>query len=177
MDQIIVAFESERTCRRIKDILESSGTASCLLCRTGDQVRRCANKRHITVAVCGYKLGEETAEEILADLPPACSLLLLAPRDRLELARSSGLFSLPAPTSRSELIASVRMLLQLGYRQGRPACPERDREERELIQTAKQLLMERLGLTEEQAHHFLQKKSMDSGQKLSHTARMVLEEF
>ena len=32
-----------------------------------------------------------------------------------------------------------------------------------------------LGMTEEQAHRFLQKKSMDSGAKLIQTAQLVLE--
>lgn len=176
MDQVIVAFESEKTCRRIRDILESSGAASCLTCRSGDQIRRYVNKQHITVVICGYKLADETAEDILHDLPQVCSMLLLASQDRLDMVRSDGLFSLPTPVSRSELTASVRMLLQLGYRRERSAGSGRDQEERELIRMAKQVLMERLSLTEEQAHRFLQKKSMDAGMKLSQTAKMVLEE-
>jgi response regulator NasT len=34
--------------------------------------------------------------------------------------------------------------------------------------------MDRYDMTEEQAHRFLQKKSMDNGAKLTDTARMVL---
>ena len=34
--------------------------------------------------------------------------------------------------------------------------------------------MDRNGMTEEQAHRFLQKKSMDSGVKMVQTARLVL---
>ena len=36
-------------------------------------------------------------------------------------------------------------------------------------------LMERRGMTEEQAHYYLQKKSMDSGAKLVQTARLILD--
>lgn len=176
MEQVIVAFESEKTCQRIKDILENSGTAFCLVCRSGDQVRRSANKQHIPVVVCGYKLADETAEDVLADLPPVCSMLLLAPQNRLDMVRNDALFSLPTPVSRSELIASVRMLLQLGCRQESGLQSKRNQEERQQIQLAKELLMERYNLTEEQAHRFLQKKSMDAGMKLSQIARLVLEE-
>lgn len=176
MEQVIVAFESEKTCGRIKDILENSGTASCLVCRSGDQVRRYANKQHIAVVICGYKLADETAEDILGDLPAVCAMLLLAPQNRLDMVRSDSLFSLPAPVSRSELIASVRMLLQLGGRQESNIQSRRNQEERRQIQSAKELLMERYSLTEEQAHRFLQKKSMDTGMKLSETARLVLDE-
>lgn len=176
MDQVIVAFESEKTCRRVSDILESAGTASSLICRTGDQVRRYANKQHITVVVCGYKLGEETAEDVLSDLPAECSMLLLAPQSRLDMVRGDRMFRLSAPAARSELIASVRMLLQLGEQQENLFRPRRNQEEQEQIRAAKLLLMDRYGLTEEQAHRFLQKKSMDAGMKLAQTARLVLGE-
>ena len=43
------------------------------------------------------------------------------------------------------------------------------------MERAKALLMDRNGMTEEQAHRFLQKKSMDSGAKLLQTAQMVLD--
>ena len=46
-----------------------------------------------------------------------------------------------------------------------------------MITQAKYLLMERNGLTEEQAHRFLQKKSMDSGVGLVQTAKLVLGEL
>lgn len=35
--------------------------------------------------------------------------------------------------------------------------------------------MDRHGITEEQAHYYLQKKSMDSRTKLAQTARLVLD--
>lgn len=54
--------------------------------------------------------------------------------------------------------------------------PRRNQEEQEQIKAAKLLLMDRYGLNEEQAHRFLQKKSMDAGMKLAQTARLVLGE-
>lgn len=174
MEKVIVAFEGEKTCRRVKEILESSGTALCLLCRSGDQVRRGVYKHHIATIVCGYKLGEESAEEVLADLPSACSMLVLALPDRLELLRGDNLFRLSAPATRNELTEAVRTLLQVGGPGAGELRPRRSQEEEELILCAKRLLMERYGMTEESAHRFLQKKSMDNGVRLARTARLVL---
>ena len=174
MDQVLVAFESEKTCRRIREILECSGTASCLVCRSGDQVRRLVNKRHITAVVCGFKLADETAADVLEDLPPFCAMLVLAPQDQLDLLRRDRLFPLPAPTSRGALLEGVERLLQMG-REAERALSRRDGAERALIERAKALLMTRNAMTEEEAHHFLQKKSMDQGAKLVHVARQVLE--
>ena len=43
-----------------------------------------------------------------------------------------------------------------------------------VLDEAKTLLMERNGMTEEEAHHYIQKCSMDSGTNLIETAEMVL---
>ena len=63
---------------------------------------------------------------------------------------------------------------QMGHRLEKFVRPQRSEEEMALIDEAKSLLMERHGMTEEQAHRFLQKKSMDSGAKMVQTAKLVL---
>jgi len=52
-------------------------------------------------------------------------------------------------------------------------APQRSEEEKKLIEEAKSLLMERNGMTEEEAHHYLQKTSMDSGTNMVETAQML----
>ena len=175
MEQVILAFESEKSCQRIKGILETTGTASCILCKSADQVRRTVHKLHITAVVCGYKLADQTAECLFDDLPLSCAMLVLASQNLLDLMQNDDIFRLPTPVSKGDLTASVRMLLQIGHRLERFVRPQRSQEEQLLISQAKQLLMNRNGMTEEQAHRFLQKTSMDSGTKLIQTAQMVLD--
>ena len=74
MEKIIVAFESEKTALRVKELLEGGGAAACLVCRTADQVRRAINKLPVPAVVCGYKLGDQTAELFFEDLPPSCAM-------------------------------------------------------------------------------------------------------
>ena len=177
MEKVIVAFESDKSCWRVKEILETSGTAACIICKSADQVKRAVNKQHITTVVCGYKLYDESAEGLLEDLPPTCSVLVIAVQGMLELCQSDDLFKLASPVSKGDLVASVRMLLQVGHRLEKFVKPRRSEEERAVIDQAKQLLMARNGMTEEQAHRFLQKRSMDSGAKMIQTAQLVLEDM
>ena len=174
MRQVIVAFESRANRERIREILESTGEFSCLLCRNGAEVRRAVRKLRLDLVVCGFKLGEESSESVFFDLPQRCAMLMIAPQVRLELCEAEGIFKLQTPLRRSELLASVRMLAQL-RRPGRDSgSVQRSQEERELVQRAKAVLMDRHGMTEEQAHRFLQKQSMDNGARLTDTARLVL---
>ena len=176
MEQIILAFEQEKNNQRVKEILETSGTAACLLCGSADQVRQTVNRRRITAVVCGYKLGAQSARLLAADLPLYCSVLVLATRDQLDLLEGGDIVPLPLPTTKRDLITAVETLLRVGRRLERLDRPGRPSEEREVIRRAKALLMERDGMTEAQAHRLLQKRSMDSRRQLLQTAQAVLDE-
>ena len=78
METVIVAFENSKTAWRVKEILEGGGVASCVVCRSADQVRRTLHKLHVPAVVCGYKLGDQTAELLFDDLPLSCAMLVLA---------------------------------------------------------------------------------------------------
>lgn len=174
MRQVIVAFERQSNCDRLREILEGTGEFSCLVCRSAAQVKRAVLKLRLDIVVCGFKLADQSCESMYHDLPQRCSVLMVAPQAQLELCTAAGVFKLPAPVRRSELLASVRLLAQLG--QGWDRAPGRSQEERELVDRAKQVLMDHSGMTEEQAHRFLQKRSMDNGARLADTARQVLEQ-
>lgn len=174
MDKVIVAFESPKSCDRVRDIIESSGTATCIVCRSAAEVKRLVIEQHITTVVCGFKLSDESAQTLFEDLPASCAMLMVAVQSMLDFCQNEDIFCLPSPVSRSDLIASVRMLVQIGHRLEKIVRPQRSEAEVAIIKEAKDLLMERYTMTEEQAHRFLQKKSMDSGAKLIQTAKMVL---
>lgn len=175
MDRVILAFERERTAERIREIIEGAGVAGCRVCHSAAEVKRLVNKQHFTTVVSGYKLRDESADALAEDLPEDCSLLVIAPQNLLDLLNDRRVFRLSAPVSRGELLSSVRILLQFGYRTERPGKPWRSDEELALIDAAKELLIARNSMTEEEAHRFLQKKSMDSGIKLSQAAQKVLD--
>jgi len=175
MEKVILAFEGERTAERLREILESASVASCLICRSAAEVKRVVGKQGVNVVICGFKLSDETAENLFADLPDYCSMMVLAVESMLSLIENDDIFRLSAPASRNDFISSTRMLLQIGRRMERFVRPRRTPREREIIEAAKALLMDRNSMTEEQAHRFLQKKSMDEGVKMVQTAQLLLD--
>ena len=170
MDKVILAFESGKTAEHIRDIIENSGLAGCTLCRSAAEVKRLVQKQRFAAVICGYKLPDQTAEAMVEDLPISCAVLVVAVQTMLDMIGGDNIFKLAAPATRSDLLASVRMLMQTGHRRERTVKNQRTDVER-----AKHILIERNGMREEQAHRFLQKKSMDSGVKLVQTAQMILD--
>lgn len=175
MEKIIVAFENDATCRRVSEMIESSGLASCINVHSCGEVKRMTNKARINIVVCGYKLSDGLAEYLYEDLPMSCSMLVVATQTQLERLNED-IFRLPAPISRSSLVASVQILFQVNRRLNKLTRPRRSDEDQTIVEEAKHLLMERHAMTEEQAHRFIQKKSMDNGAKMVQTAQMILSD-
>lgn len=179
MWKVIVAFENGANSVRIKEILESSGDFSCLICPSAAGVKRTVRKLRVRTVVCGFKLADQSCEDMYHDLPEGCSMLMVAPQTRLELCETEEIFKLQSPVRRDELLSSVRMLAQFqrAAPKGRGKPPvQRTAEEQALVNRAKAVLMDRYGMTEEQAHRFLQKQSMDAGARLTDTAKLILSQ-
>lgn len=176
MEKVIVAFEKEKNALHIKDLIEAAALAGVQLCRSGMEVRRLVDREDYSVVVCGYKLTDGSAEALFEDLPPDTAMLMIATQPQLDLCGAEGIFKLPAPIRREELLREVHMLLQLSHRAQRFVSVQRDTAEAGLIQQAKAHLMAVHRIDEGEAHRLLQKKSMDRGCKLAEMARLILAE-
>ena len=81
------------------------------------------------------------------------------------------------PLKVHDLIGTLEMIVQAQTRRRkklRQQPKQRDEKERAIINQAKALLMERNNMTEEEAHRYIQKCSMDSGTNMLETAQMVI---
>ena len=175
MEKVIVAFDSEKSCERICDILKAGCVAACYSAHSGGEVKRLAAKLHVNTVVCGYKLRDELAEDLFYDLPPASVMLVVAREEQLDQL-SDDIFTIAAPVSKGDLCTTVSLLFQVSRRLESMLRPKRNDTENEVVEKAKRHLMEHRGLSEEEAHRFMQKKSMDGGAKMLQTAILVLQD-
>ena len=82
MEKIIVAFESEKTALRVKELLEGGGAAACLVCRTADQVRRAINKLPtLPAVVCSATSYRIRRRAVQHETCPLLHMLVLAGTD------------------------------------------------------------------------------------------------
>jgi response regulator NasT len=177
MDKIIVAFENDNNRSRICDMLEASGITVRVSCRSGSEAIRAVRKLSGGIVICGYKLPEMTVSDLAYDLSGQAMFLAIAPAQQLALCHNENVFKLPTPFSKGDLVSSVRMLLQMEQKHFKAAPPRRTEKDTADINKAKELLMSRNGMTEQEAHRFIQRKSMDTGAKAVETARLIIESF
>jgi CheY-like chemotaxis protein len=173
MNRLIVAFEGEKQRALVREALETGGIVPRAVCATGAEVLRRVRELGRALVVCGHKFPDMSADQLAYDLGNAAIVLVIAKNIQLSFCEHEGIFKLPAPFSRSELVASVALLGQLEEKSA--YLPHRTAEEEAQIRRAKDILM-RSGMAEAEAHRHLQRRSMQSGERMAVIARRILKD-
>lgn len=177
MDRIVVAFANEEAQRRILRLLESEGCSPAACCAAGAEVIRTVHKLGSAIVVCGFKLRDMTASDLAADLRQSAVLLAVSSAVNLDLCEGENLYKLPTPVRRSDFFATLDLLRQFEEKHLHHPPPKRREADQQLIQKAKELLMDVNRMTEAEAHRFLQKRSMDAGLKMAETAQLIIDSY
>ena len=174
MSSILVAFPKQEDGKRIERLLTGYGFSVDHICTTAAQALSEMNLLDGGVIICGYKLPDMFFSELQECMPPTFEMLLIASERNLAQMDSRGVVALSMPLRACDLWETLQMMLHPNKRKKTPDRKKRDPKEQQIIDSAKNLLMERNHLTESEAHRYLQKCSMDSGTNLVETAQMVL---
>lgn len=176
MVSIIVVFPKAEDAKNIRNILVRSGYRVAAVCTSGAQVLQVADRIGEGIVVCGYKFTDMLYSQLMEDIPDSFEMLLIASRSVLELCDDRKIVCLALPLKIHDLANTLEMMtgnLMRRKKKKKQQPKVRSEEENQLIANAKRLLMERNNMTEEEAHRYMQKCSMDSGTNIVETAQMV----
>ena len=177
MTNIIVALPKMEEAKVVKNILVRNGFSVTGICTTGAQTISQADGLNNGIVVCGYKLADMVYSELHECLPQGFEMLLMASARLINECYGNDIVCLSMPLKTDDLINTVNMLAEEIERRRRRAKAKpkvRSTEEESAIREAKEILMARNHMTEEEAHRYLQKCSMDSGTNMVETSLMVL---
>ena len=177
MTNIIVVLPKAEDARGVKNILVRSGFRVTGVCTTGAQAISQADGLNDGIIICSFKLMDMVYSELHDCMPHGFEMLLMASNRFLSECERKGIVCLSMPLKVNDLISTVGMMCDEIQRRRRKAKLKprvRSAEEEADIKGAKELLMARNHMTEEEAHRYLQKCSMNSGTNIAETARMVL---
>ena len=177
MANVIVAFSKPEDVKSIKNILTRSGFEVIAACCSGAQTLACVEDLNSGIIVCGYRLTDMMFSDLHEYLSPEFSMLMVSSPNKWTSQMPQDIVCLPMPLKVHDLVSTLEMMSQAQTRRRkkqRQQPKQRSEEERTIVTQAKNLLMERNNMTEEEAHRYIQKCSMDSGTNLIETAQMVM---
>ncbi len=178
---VVIACKDDAMCEKLRSVLTSAdidvlGTAS----KGASAIHIASRFYEGGVILCSYVLNDMNASELYKIKPQNFEMVVLLSGRHHCMFRGKGVLCLDVPVNRNDLIETIRLLIRnrwtdsSGSKRTEQKNIERTEEERQLIFRAKALLMDRNNMTEPDAHKFMQKKSMDSGDTLVITAQKIL---
>ena len=177
---IIVVFPKKEVALKIKNILVKNGYDVAAVCLNGAQAIAAAGHLETGVVVCSIRFVDMMYHELKDCLPAYFEMIVIARRELWQEYGGDDVAYLSLPVSGFDLLdlvdAMQREILQR-IRKDRTKPKARTGEEERLIRQAKEMLMQKKGYDEEEAHRYLQKQSMDSGNTLTDTAWAVINMF
>ena len=175
---IIVAFAKSQDAQNFKSILSRGGYDNVLSFTSGVQALSAMQDLGSGVIICGYRLSDMLYSELLEDLPGYFQMLLISSSANAPASPTSEkLMYLSTPLKKDDLFSTLNIMME-GVTRSRKKAKEkrlhRSEADKKTIESAKTLLMERHHMTEPEAHKYLQKCAMDSGNSLLETAEMII---
>ena len=161
VSNIVIAFPKQEVAQNVKKILSQSGYSVQAVCTTGAQALNSINNLESGILICGCRFIDMMYTEIYEYLPPEFQMLLIASASSIQEREISNVEMMEGEIRRRR----KRMRQRPKVRSG---------EDQKVIQKAKELLMERNGFSEEEAHRYIQKRSMDNGTELVEVSQMIL---
>ena len=174
---IIVVFPNRDNAANIRNLLVRGGLNVTGVCTTGAQALNYADAADDGIVVCGYKMKDMMYTELREYLPKYFDMLLMASPEKWEGNCLDGVVCLSMPLKVYDLMNTLEAMLKAMDQRRRKRKADRKKRsprQQEVIGRAKELLMKRNHMTEDEAHRYLQKCSMESGTDMAETAEMAL---
>ncbi len=177
MSNIVIAFPKKEVAQNIRKILSQSGYSVQAVCSTGAQALASVNNLENGILICGSRFIDMMYMEIHDYLPPEFQMLLIASPTSIQEREVENLVCLELPMKVHELLQTLEMMegqIRRRRKRFRSIPRQRSEEDRQMIEQAKALLMNRNKFSEEEAHRYIQKRSMENGTGLVEVAQMIL---
>lgn len=177
MVNVIVAFPKLEDAKSIRNLLLRNGFHVPNVTNSAAGLLQMANELESGIIVCGYKFKDMVYHDIKEYLPEEFQILLVSSRAAFDQYQEEDIRCLSMPVKVYELLQTLGRMVEESERTSRRRryIPvKRSVQEKKLIDEAKEVLMVRKHLTEEEAHRFIQKNSMDNARSMVETAQMLL---
>lgn len=171
-DNIFIAFDSRKLELNIAKLIIGGGFNVVGAAKDIMDLKRTIDYYKGGILITGYKFCGMLLDDLLEDIPDDISVIMIAGHKQLDTCESERVFKLAVPLQKNDLICSIEMFIHVDSNDKIRSVKTIDDER--LVDKAKKVLIDRYLMNEEQAHRYIQKKSMDTGKKMVDIAKIIV---
>ena len=184
---VLIVCASEKFGKQIEEMLRGSDYYPITIVKSAAEARRNTLERTYDIIIINTPLPDEFGARLAADIAAdeKSGVLLFAKSELYEDVTAKvidyGVLTLSKPTSASLIMQSVRLLYATSERLRRVneknASLEERMEEIRLINHAKWVLIEFMKMSENEAHHYIEKQAMDKRKSKKEIAEIIIQTY
>lgn len=171
-NNIFIAFDNRKIALTIAKILITNGNNVAAVCKSSLELIDKLRYYSGGIVITGCVFDKIRNEYIIDEIPQEFSVVVIANKSQLDNFPDGRVFKLAMPLQKNDLLCSIDMLLAVESNFKPKAVKSGDDEK--IIEKAKSLLIDIYSMSEKQAYRYIQKKSMDTGQRMVDIARIIL---
>lgn len=172
-DGIFLALSNKKVAVSIAKMLISEGIGITSLVKNISEMTNMFSYYRGGIIITSCMFDGLNISNLLNDVPDTYTVILIGNKDQLDNCECDDVFKLAVPLHKNDLICAVDMMTT--FSSSYNPSKTKTNEEEKIITRAKHVLIDTYSMTEEQAHRYIQKKSMDTGKKLVDIAKIILE--
>ncbi|HEY8418920.1 MAG TPA: ANTAR domain-containing protein [Clostridia bacterium] len=171
MDNILLVSKSQKVCDALKDFLKNAGFNDVFTVNSAGMARRTFATQNFSLCIIDTPLSDESASDLALYIVQNfdCSCLMLTmdgTEDELaEMVEDYGILVLTKPINRNFFYKMVKFALSSGRRivdtKNEVKKLQGKLEDLKIVTRAKLVLMEKMKMTEVQAHKYIERQAMD----------------
>ena len=183
--EIIIAISNEEAGNKMKQVLTASGFTVSGVCVSGNEAIRKVRTLKPALLLANYELSDTTGFEVAKIVAGnnLCSVALLTDDNQKgyveSRAKDMDIVCLVRPVNKALLLNTVELLIKSRIRIQKLEAElheiKTNLDTRKLIDKAKGLLMEKAGLSEQEAYRKIQKQSMDTGVPMKEVSKIIVD--
>lgn len=172
-NNIFLALSSKKNAVAVAKMLISEGIHITSVLKNTSELSSMYSYYNGGIIITSCRFLGIQINSFIDDIPDEYTIILLGSKEQLSLYDNDNVFKLALPLRKNDLICAVDMMA--AFESSYSPSNKKTSEEEKLIERAKHALIDTYTMTEEQAHRYIQKKSMDTGRKLVDIAKIILE--
>lgn len=185
MDSALIVSGTEKSIAFLTDTLKALPCDTVVAVTTCGEARRRLVERDFDLCLINAPLSDETGEGLSRDISSrgSCSVVLIVKAEHFEevsaQVEDDGVICVPRPLNRAlfwsalKMAGAVHKKLQAMERENSKL--QQKIEDIRITQRAKGVLMSYLGMTEEEAHKYIEKQAMDARKSKRAVAEGILK--
>lgn len=182
---VLIVSKDGRAVEFVKSAMPKSEFSPVMTAGSAAEARRAVLGTRIDITVINVPLPDEFGAELAKSLSEQCGVVVLVKPELYERAvyklEPFGVITLSKAMNRALLYQSLKVLSasdsKIRQLEESTAKLERKLLDMKLVNRAKSLLIEEKGMSEEQAHRYIEKLAMDNSLKKSEAARRIIDEL